>query len=364
MNERTSSTRLSSVWRPTVLEMLVNPRRFFSKPSLLRQGWGHSIAKTLGTLGGAVVLVLMVLSWQGGLSQWSLFDATMLRLESSWSSFWGWVGAIALTIGWALTAALERLYHWNCESHSKRFVDYLSAVAVARWASLLFSIPVLIVMLGSTLMFREPADFLSLGRHLFGLVSIAWVLMVWLSYFGAKVAFQVTSLKAVVLLFIGPAQWGWLGVFMGYQLQDQHVLRPNLQSAAAYKDDAMSFRYPANWSVSKHTDGRVVIDTGDRENVLYLEPIDDRDDGQSWLNGTVESLKAGRDAECDQIDAEVLRPFVEGQRCATRQGRRVTEIDLRLLVGKRHKLSVSKVVTRRNKAKLEPGFHLIEQTLE
>ena len=361
---RYSSGQRPADWRPTCVEMLTHPRRFFSNPVLLRQGWCHSIAKSLGNIGGSVFVVFMVLSWQGGLTRWDFFDATMLRLESSWTTFWCWVGLASLTIGWAITSALERLYHWNCESNSKKLVEYESAVAVARWTSVVFSIPVLVVMAAASFIFREPADFLSLGSELFAIASIAWVLACWLAYYGAKVAFGVRSMKAVVWLFLGPAQWGWLGVYMGYQLQDEHVLRPNLQVAASYKDDLMSFRYPANWRVSKDSDGRVVVDAGDEQNVLYLEPVESAAVGQSWLVDTLEELKETQDVECSALERAELRLFKEGHRCEELGGPKAKEIDLRVLVGKRSSLSLSKVVTLRNKPKLQPGFHLIEQTLQ
>ena len=361
---RYSTGQSPAAWKPTCLEMLAQPRRFFANPVLLRQGWCHNIAKTLGSIGGSVFVVLMILSWQGGVSRWAFFDATMLRLESSWPTFWGWVGLSSLSLGWALSSALERLYHWNCDANSKRLVDFDSAVAVARWTSVVFSIPVILLMLGASFVFREPADFLSLGSEVFGVASIAWVLACWLAYYGARIAFRVHSFKATVLLFLGPAQWAWLGVFMGYQLQDEHVLRPNLQAAASYKDDAMSFRYPANWRVSKETDGRVVIDAGDERNVLYVEPVESMEVGQGWLVDTLESLKENQNVECNKLERGELRLFKEGHRCAELTGRKAKEIDLKVLVGKRSNLGLSKVVTVRNKPKLQPGFHLIEQTLQ
>lgn len=361
---RFSTGQRPSNWRPTCLEMLTQPRRFFSNPVLLRQGWCHNIAKTLGSIGGSVFFVFMVLSWQGGVTSWDFFDATMLRLEASWATFWGWVGLSSLTVGWAITSLLERLYYWNCDANAKKLVDYSSAVAVARWTSVVFSIPVLLVMIGASFVFREPTDFLSLGSEVFALASIAWVIACWLAYYGARIAFGVKSTRAALLLFIGPAQWGWLGVYMGYQLQDEHVLRPNLQAAASYKDDVMSFRYPANWRVSKNSDGRVIIDAGDEKNVLYLEPVESSELGESWLVETLEMLKETQNVECSELERAELRLFAQGHRCSELGGRKPKEIDLRLLVGKRSNLSISKVVTVRNKPKLQPGFHLIEQTLQ
>ena len=58
------------------LEMLAQPRRFFANPVLLRQGWCHNIAKTLGSIGGSVFVVLMILSWQEAFPG-GFFDATM-----------------------------------------------------------------------------------------------------------------------------------------------------------------------------------------------------------------------------------------------------------------------------------------------
>ena len=173
----------------------------------------------------------------------------------------------------------------------------------------------------------------------------------------------VCSRSRRLFYLLGPAQWAWLGVFMGYQLQDEHV-RPNLQAAASYKDDAMSFRYPANWRVSKETDGRVVIDAGDERNVLYVEPVESIEIGQGWLVDTLESLKENQNVECNQLERGELRLFKEGHRCAELTGRKAKEIDLKVLVGKRSNLGLSKVVTVRNKPKLQPGFHLIEQTLQ
>ena len=192
---RYSTGQNPAAWKPTCLEMLAQPRRFFANPVLLRQGWCHNVAKTLGSIGGSVFVVLMILSWQGGVSRWAFFDATMLRLESSWPTFWGWVGLCSLSIGWALSSALERLYHWNCDANSKRLVDFDSAVAVARWTSVVFSIPVILLMLGASFAFREPADFLSLGSEVFGIASVAWVLACWLAYYGARIAFRCTHLR-------------------------------------------------------------------------------------------------------------------------------------------------------------------------
>ena len=126
----------------------------------------------------------------------------------------------------------------------------------------------------------------------------------------------------------------------------------------------MSFRYPANWRVSKDSDGRVVIDAGDERNVLYLEPVESPEVGQSWLVDTLEHLKETQNVECNALERAELRLYTNGHRCEELSGAQAKEIDLRVLVGKRSSLSLSKVVTVRNKPKLQPGFHLIEQTLQ
>ena len=185
--------------------------------------------------------------------------------------------------------------------------------------------------MGHLFAFREPADFLSLVLRYLELQALrgCWHAG---SRITARIAFRVHSFKACPLL--GPAQWAWLGVFMGYQLQDEHVLRPNLQAAASYKDDAMSFRYPANWRVSKETDGRVVIDAGDERNVLYVEPVESIEIGQGWLVDTLESLKENQNVECNQLERANFDSLKRGHRCAELTGRKAKEIDLKVLVSR------------------------------
>ena len=77
-----------------------------------------------------------------------------------------------------------------------------------------------------------------LGSEVFGVASIAGA-GVLAGLLRARIAFKVHSFKATVLLFLGPAQWAWLGVFMGYQLQDEHVLRPIIGSIVQRRCDVV-----------------------------------------------------------------------------------------------------------------------------
>ena len=197
---RYSTGQSPAAWKPTCLEMLAQPRRFSPIPCFCVRDGATTSRNRLAVLAAQSLLSYDPLL-AGRRLRWAFFDATMLRLESSWPTFWGWVGLCSLSIGWALSSALERLYHWNCDANSKRLVDFDSAVAVARWTSVVFSIPVILLMLGASFAFREPADFLSLGSEVFGVASIAWVLACWLAYYGARIAFGVHSFKATVLLF-------------------------------------------------------------------------------------------------------------------------------------------------------------------
>ena len=114
---------------------------FFANPVLLRQGWCHNVAKTLGSIGGSVFVVLMILSWQGGVSRWAFFDGNGTPTRVKLADLLGLGRALLAEYRLGPFFCARRLYHWNCDANSKRLVDFDSAVAVARWTSVVFSIP-------------------------------------------------------------------------------------------------------------------------------------------------------------------------------------------------------------------------------